>query len=134
METITINRNFYKRINAIAAEGQFDIEPMQLTSGYCCVLMWARSVDEYSKMLAILRRKRNIVIADYNYNAYSVRCFYPDDYAKNQEFYEKQRNLLDVFWTAKHNGKSAEESKQLAYQYAVEHNAVNVYNSIYHTA
>lgn len=131
---ININRNFYKRINAIAAEGQFDIEPMQLTSGYCYVLMWARSVDEYSKMLAVLRRKRNIVITDYNYNAYSVRCFYPDDYAKNQEFYEKQRNLIDVFWTAKHNGKSAEESKQLAYKYAVEHDAVNVYNSIYHMA
>ena len=130
---ININRNFYKSINAIATEGQFDIELMQLTSGYCCVLMWARSVDEYSKMLAVLRRKRNIVIADYNYNTYSVRCFYLDDYARNQEFYEKQRNLIDVFWTAKHNGKSAEESKQLVYEYAVEHDAVNVYNSIYHT-
>ena len=130
---ININRNFYKRINAIATEGQFDIELMRLTSGYCCVLMWARSVDEYSKMLAVLRRKRNIVIADYNYNTYSVRCFYLDDYARNQEFYEKQRNLIDVFWTAKHNGKSAEESKQLVYEYAVEHDAVNVYNSIYHT-
>lgn len=134
METITINRNFYRRINAIAAEGQFDIEPMQLTSGYCYVLMWARSANEYSKMLAVLRRKRNIVITDYNYNAYSVRCFYPDDYAKNQEFYEKQRNLIDVFWTAKHNGKTDKEAKQLVYEYAVEHNAVNVYNSIYHTA
>ncbi|MBQ9657198.1 MAG: hypothetical protein IJV31_00965 [Clostridia bacterium] len=131
---VDINRNFYKRINAIAAEGQFDIEPMRLTSGYCCVLMRARSVDEYSKMLAVLRRKRNIVIADFNHNTYSVRCFYPDDYAKNQEFYEKQRNLIDVFWTAKHNEKSAEESKQLVYKYAVEHDAVNVYNSIYHTA
>lgn len=131
MKTIPINRNFYKRINAIAAEGQFDIEPMQLTSGYCCVLMWARSVDEYSKMLAVLRRKRNIVITDYNYNAYSVRCFYPDDYAKNQEFYAKQRNLLDVFWTAKHNGKTIEEAKQEQYEYAVQNNAEAVYNSIY---
>lgn len=127
----TLNRNFYRRINAIAAEGQFDIEPMQLTSGYCCVLMWARSVDEYSKMLAVLRRKRNIVITDYNYNAYSVRCFYPDDYAKNQEFYAKQRNLLDVFWTAKHNGKTIEEAKQEQYEYAVQNNAEAVYNSIY---
>ena len=126
-----LNRNFYRRINAIAAEGQFDIEPMQLTSGYCCVLMWARSVDEYSKMLAVLRRKRNIVITDYNYNAYSVRCFYPDDYAKNQEFYAKQRNLLDVFWTAKHNGKTIEEAKQEQYEYAVQNNAEAVYNSIY---
>ena len=131
MKTIPINRNFYKRINAIAAEGQFDIEPMQLTSGYCCVLMWARSVDEYSKMLAVLRRKRNIVITDYNYNAYSVRCFYPDDYAKNQEFYAIQRNLLDVFWTAKHNGQTIEEAKQEQYEYAVQNNAEAVYNSIY---
>ena len=131
---VDINRNFYKRINSIATEGQFDIELMQLTSGYCCVLMWARSADKYSKMLAVLRRKRNIVLTDYNYNTYSVRCFYPDDYAKNQEFYEKQRNLLDIFWTAKHNGKTDKEAKQLVYEYAVEHNAVNVYNSIYHTA
>lgn len=128
---INVNRNFYKRINAIAAEGQFDIEPMQLASGYCCILMRARSVDEYSKMLAVLRRKRNIVLADYNYNTYSVRCFYPDDYAKNQEFYEKQRNLIDVFWIAKHNGKTNKEAKQEQYIYAIEHNAVNVYNSIY---
>lgn len=131
MKTITINRNFYKRINAIAAEGQFDIEPMQLGSGNWCVLMWARNSSEYGKMLAILRRKRNIVIADYNYNAYSVRCFYPDDYTKNQEFYEKQRNLLDIFWIAKHNGKSDKEAKQEQYEYAVQNNAEAVYNSIY---
>lgn len=130
----TLNRNFYKRINAIAAEGQFYIEPMQLTSGNWCVLMWTDNCNTFEKMLAILRRKRNIVLDNYNYNTYSVRCFYPDDYAESKDFYEKQRNLIDVFWTAKHNGKTDKEAKQLVYEYAVEHNAVNVYNSIYHTA
>lgn len=130
----TLNRNFYKRINAIATEGQFYIEPMQLTSGNWYVLMWTNDCNTFGKMLAILRRKRNIVLDNYNYNTYSVRCFYPDDYVESKDFYEKQRKLLDIFWTAKHNGKSAEEAKQEQYEYAITHNTVDVYNSIYQTA
>ena len=86
---------------------------------------------EFSEALTAAYHIRTNPHIEYNPYCGSIRIIPAEAWKELQKISAAQSELLDVFWQARHDGKTAEEAKQLQYNYAVEHNYIAVYNRIY---
>ena len=106
----------------------YNAEILHYASGFDAVCVDIYGINgAYTDIQKIFRRN-DVVIS---WNAHSVIIMLADDAKKHKAFEDLKQSLVNVFWAAIHSGKNQNEAKLLQQEYAVNHNAMDIYNHIY---
>ena len=100
-----------------------------LNTGYTA--LFVTGYKHMSEIFDLLKRHEKALHFDFNAYRHCLVCMTKDDYVSHKARQEAKTTLHNIFWNELHNGKSQEEAKQIQYDYAVQHNCIDVFNRIY---
>ena len=122
---MTIQAIYKKAVN-----NGYNAKTVQYNSGKCAVIIDGfKTIDFVDSIMQIY--KRSNVHIDFNVYTMTAYIMNNSDYEANRVYNTAKTDLINVFWSAIHNGKNQQEAKINQYEYAVKHNIVDVFNGIY---
>lgn len=96
---------------------------------YAVIIDGFKTIDFINSIMQIY--KRSNVHIDFNMYAMTAHIMNNSDYEADRAYNTAKSELHDIFWSAIHSGKNQQEAKQIQYEYAVQHNCIDVFNRIY---
>ena len=122
---MTIQAIYKKAVN-----NGYAAKTVQYNSGkYAVIIDGFNTIDFVDSIMQIY--KRSNVHIDFNVYTMTAHIMNKSDYEADRAYNTAKTDLINVFWTAIHNGKNQQEAKTSQYEYAVKHNIVDVFNGIY---
>ena len=88
-----------------------------------------KTIDFVNSIMQIY--KRSNVHIDFNMYTMTAYIMNNADYEADKAYNTAKTDLINVFWQSIHNEKNQNEAKINQYEYAVKHNIVDVFNTIY---
>ena len=113
-----------------AIDAGFTAEIKQFNSGKYSVIIDGFNIPDFFQQLEKLYKKAHVHI-DYDIYSQYARIMDSADYSENQAYNDNMQDLVNTFWEAIHAGKNQQEAKTSQYEYAVNHNIIDLFNKIY---
>ena len=120
-------------INAIykkAVNNGFEVKTVTTNSVKDAIIVEGWNVPDFYDCIHSIYRRCNVHIK-FHYATQSAYIMDNADYEADRAYNTAKTDLINVFWSAIHTGKNQQEAKTSQYEYAVNHNIVNVFNGIY---
>ena len=122
---MTIQTIYKKAIN-----NGYNAKTVQYNSGKYAVIIDGFNTIDFVKSIMEIYKRSNVHI---DFNIYTMTAYIMNnaDYEADRAYNTAKTDLINIFWSAIHNGKNQQEAKTSQYEYAVKHNIVDVFNGIY---
>ena len=122
---MTIQAIYKKAVN-----NGYNAKTVQYNSGKCAVIIDGfKTIDFVDSVMQIY--KRSYVHIDFNVYTMTAHIMNKSDYEADRTYNTAKSELHDIFWSAIHSGKNQQEAKISQYEYAVNHNCIDIFNAIY---
>ena len=113
-----------------AVNNGYEAKTVQYTSGKLAVLVNGWNTPDFYNCIHNVFKKCNVHI-DFNMYTMTAHIMDNSDYEADSEYNTAKTELHNIFWLAIHNGKNQEEAKTIQYEYAVQHNCIDIFDMIY---
>lgn len=113
-----------------AIDAGYSAEIVQYNSGKYAVCVDGFGTVEFYNSMERLYKRSNVHI-DLNIYSKTVVIMTSEDYIAHKTYNDNKTNIINVFWQAIHAGKNQHEAKAIQREYAINHNCIDIFNSIY---
>lgn len=120
-------------INAIykkAVNNGYEVKTVTTNSGKYAIIVDGWNTPDFYNCINSIYKKCNVHI-DFNVHTMTAHIMDNSDYAADRAYNTAKTELHNIFWSAIYNGKNQNEAKTIQYDYAVNHNCIDVFNGIY---
>ena len=122
---MTIQAIYKKAVN-----NGYNAKTVQYNSGkYAVIIDGFNTIDFVNSIMQIY--KRSNVHIDFNMYTMTAYIMNNTDYEADRAYNTAKSELHNIFWSAIHSGKNQNEAKTSQYEYAIKHNLIDVFNTIY---
>ena len=122
---MTIQAIYKKAVN-----NGYNAKTVQYNSGkYAVIIDGFKTIDFVDSIMQIY--KRSNVHIDFNMYTMTAYIMNNTDYEADRAYNTAKSELHNIFWSAIHSGKNQNEAKTSQYEYAIKHNLIDVFNTIY---
>ena len=122
---MTIQAIYKKAVN-----NGYNAKTVQYNSGKCAVIIDGFNTIDFVDSIMQIYKRSNVYI-DFNMYTMTAHIMNKSDYEADKTYNTAKTDLINVFWQSIHDGKNQQEAKINQYEYAVKHNIVDVFNTIY---